>query len=194
MRIDYETLRAIRGIDTIRGKPYINHVGLLFLSVKAGIESLSADLIESDHETRRYVFRAVAAGARGTFTGHGDADPGNVKAAMAGATLRFAETRALNRAMRSYCGLGGSTAEELPECEAEGILDGDPAPPALTVDGWELAVNRIEKRVGEVAAFFLERGRGAPSDWTDEERAPRLEWLLSADGQRVLEHWRTNGH
>ncbi len=193
MKIDYQELEAIGGLDFIQRRRYINHVGLLCLSVRAGLVEMDTELVGSDDEARRYVFKARVAGDRGQYTGHGDADPSNVGPKIANATLRMAETRAQNRAMRSYCGIGASTAEELPECQAEGILDGDPpaeALPRLTVEGWDEAINRIENSPREIDGLFVAYGKGLPSSWTDEERAPRLSWLLSADGRGVLETYR----
>ena len=63
------------------------------------------------------VVQATAEGEKGTYTGLGDASPQNVGKNIATATLRMAETRAVNRALRAYLGIGMTTFEEMPPDE-----------------------------------------------------------------------------
>src|SRR4029450_5202076 len=55
---------------------------------------------------------------KGTFTGIGDADPGNVSRMMANALIRMAETRAKARALRDAVNVGMVALEELAEGHA----------------------------------------------------------------------------
>jgi hypothetical protein len=98
----------------LHGKDYITHAGLLEMAHADGIASIISELVSWDPKQRAAVVIATATGTRGTFTGLGDANPENVGRNIATATLRMAETRAVNRALRSYLGVGMTTAEEMP--------------------------------------------------------------------------------
>lgn len=112
--IDINYLRQIDAITRLQGRDYLNHAGLLRVAHENGISRIETTLVSWDHETSAAVVRAVAEGSRGTFSGYGDASPANVGKNIRGATLRMAETRAVNRALRLYTGLGMTTTEELP--------------------------------------------------------------------------------
>lgn len=112
--IDLDKLRKRGGIIRLQGKDYVTHSGLLWLAHESGIEAIDTELVTWEPSRSAAVVRAVATGSRGRFTGYGDADPGNVGRTIASACLRMAETRAVNRALRLYTGLGMTSAEELP--------------------------------------------------------------------------------
>ena len=112
--IDTAHLRAIKALVRLQGREYLTHEGLLRVAHDHGLESIQTELIHWDAEARSAVVRAVASGERGTYSGLGDASPANVARHLQGATLRMAETRAVNRALRLYTGLGTTTTEELP--------------------------------------------------------------------------------
>lgn len=112
--IDLKKLRAEKKVITLQGKEYVTHAGLLYLAHGAGLRSVLTDLISHDPDEGRYIVRAVAEGDRGTYSGYGDASPANVSRNIATACLRMAETRAVNRALRLYTGLGMTSADELP--------------------------------------------------------------------------------
>jgi hypothetical protein len=120
-----KTLRNGGHIIKLQRKEYVLYSGLLAIAHENGLESIESTLLHWDHGERSAVFRATVKGARGTFQGHGDADPSNVNRGMAGATLRMAETRAICRALRCYLGIGMTAAEELPG------KDNQPEPVAL---------------------------------------------------------------
>jgi len=107
-------LRARGHLVDLHGKEYITHAGLLEMAHEQGIKSIITELISWDPERRAAVVMSTASGERGTFTGLGDASPENVGRNIATATLRMAETRGSNRALRSYLGVGMTTAEEMP--------------------------------------------------------------------------------
>jgi len=123
--INLAYLRSIKAIVWLQGREYLTHNGLLRVAHEHGLKSITSDLVHWDAEGRQAVVKATVFGERGTFTGYGDASPGNVARHLKEATLRMAETRAVNRALRLYTGLGMTTAEELP-----GDQDDAPPPPA----------------------------------------------------------------
>lgn len=110
-----DTLRGKGYLVNLHGKEYITHAGLLELAHSQGIESITSVIVSFDPDSREAVVLSTAVGERGTFTGIGDASPQNVSRNIASATLRMAETRSMNRAMRSYLGIGMTTAEEMPQ-------------------------------------------------------------------------------
>ena len=107
----------------LQGKQYPTHSGLLALAHAHGLESIKTDLLNyADSEA---IVKATVTGTRGTFEAHGDASPANVSRNIANATLRMGETRAINRALRSYLGIGATTAEELPPDAFQGRSGGN---------------------------------------------------------------------
>ena len=107
----------------LQGKQYPTHSGLLALAHAHGLESIKTDLLNyADSEA---IVKAIVTGTRGTFEAHGDASPANVSRNIANATLRMGETRAINRALRSYLGIGATTAEELPPDAFQGRSGGN---------------------------------------------------------------------
>jgi hypothetical protein len=123
-----------RFIIELHGKQYITHEGLLHMAHEAGLTSISTSLISYGGVGKEAVVRATVEGEKGKrlmFTGLGDASPENVGRGIATATLRMAETRAVNRALRAYLGIGMTTYEEMPEGEpAKKLADPLPRAPA----------------------------------------------------------------
>jgi hypothetical protein len=102
----------------LQGKQYPTHAGLLALGHAHGLTSMLTDVLSyADGEA---VVKCTIEGSRGTYTGHGDASPANVSRNIASAVLRMAETRAQNRALRAYLGLGTTTLEEMPPEAVQG--------------------------------------------------------------------------
>jgi hypothetical protein len=97
----------------LKGKIYTTHKGLVSLAHQHGIQSIITELIEFDSAQGSAVMMATATGDRGTYTGIGDANPGNVGAMVAVHAIRMAETRAVNRALRLYLGIGICSHDEL---------------------------------------------------------------------------------
>ena len=113
----------------LQGKQYPTHPGLLALAHAHGVESITTDLLQyNDGEA---ILKAKVTGTRGTFEAHGDASPSNVSRNIANAVIRMAETRAVNRCLRLYLGIGATTAEELPPDAFQGRPSGNTrkAPP-----------------------------------------------------------------
>jgi hypothetical protein len=113
---------------------YVTHAGLLRIAQRRRCHGIKTSLQKdvSDPVANRWVFKATVyktPGSRG-FVGYGDADPSNVSPLVAGAEMRVAETRAVNRALRKAYGIGLCSVEEL------GYLS-SPAQPAT----WRKAVS-----------------------------------------------------
>ena len=119
-----------RFIVDLHGKQYITHEGLLSLAHEAGLKAISTNLISYQGVGKEAVVRATAEGEKGTYTGLGDATPHNVGKNTATATLRMAETRAGNRALRAYLGIGMTTFEEMPPDEPAARVSTPSARPA----------------------------------------------------------------
>jgi hypothetical protein len=118
--IDLKYLRSIKAVVWLQGREYLTHNGLLRVAHEVGLKSIQSELIHWNAEKKEAVIKTVVVGERGTYTGYGDASPANVAKHLREATLRMAETRAVNRALRLYTGLGMTTTEELPgDHEAE---------------------------------------------------------------------------
>src|SRR5665213_1415613 len=101
----------------IDGKWYVSHAGLLNISLRRQCLGIRTILQKSfcDPDTNRWVFKAIvykSPRSRG-FVGYGDADPSNVSSLVHGAEMRVAETRAVNRALRTAYGIGLCSVEEL---------------------------------------------------------------------------------
>jgi len=81
------------------------------------------------------IVRAVVRTQRGTFTGIGDASPGNVNRRIAAHVLRMAETRAKARALRDAVNIGVVALEELGELIGDDIAHDGAAEPRPSVPG-----------------------------------------------------------
>ena len=108
---------AAGDIQLLDGRWYVTHAGLLRLARRkrcVGIESAAISEF-CDRTDAHYAFRATVFTSRTCkgFVGYGDADPSNVSAAVRGAEMRVAETRAVNRALRKAYGIGICSLEEI---------------------------------------------------------------------------------
>lgn len=169
--IDLQDLRKTGGIIRLQNKEFVTFSGLLVTAHSNGLESITPELLHMEGE--RVVFKATVKGQRGTFTGHGDADPGNVKRGMQGAVLRMAETRAVCRALRMYLGIGMTAREELPGDEPQ--QNRQPERPHASWKGQNKSafladLKSLDLTYEFVAQWAVERGYGAPSTWVDEQR------------------------
>jgi len=95
------------------GKDYIILRGLLTMAHANGLKHVETEVIHRDTDRRRFEVKAVVSGDRGTFSGHGEADPSSVKRGFDNCLLRMAETRGIVRALRWYCGIGITALDEL---------------------------------------------------------------------------------
>ena len=78
-----------------------------------GLNSIDTEVMLRDANTHKYEVKATVTGDRGSYSGHGEAEPSSVKRGFSGALLRMAETRAIVRALRWYCGIGITALDEL---------------------------------------------------------------------------------
>ena len=113
------------GVQEIQRKPYITHVGLVWLANHRGKPwSSTIDHIErqyGDDGWPTYVEVTVTiSDGEISHTAMGDATRNNVGRNIVPHFVRMAHTRAMNRALRSFCGYAGCTADEL------GQYDEDP--------------------------------------------------------------------
>lgn len=112
---DMNWLRKEKLIVRLQGKEFILYAGLLALAHKHGLESIQTEMIstEKEREAGLFIFVALVSGARGQYSGHGDASKSNVGKMIVPHILRMAETRAVARALRSYTSVGMCSLEEL---------------------------------------------------------------------------------
>ena len=120
-----EQLHTRGHIMNLKGKPYVLLTGLLELAFENGLEGWDSTCVSHSGEKRSAAFKTIVKGERGTFTGHGDADPSNLSRGMLPSYFRMAETRSLCRALRFYLGIGMCARDELPG----GVDDDSKAPP-----------------------------------------------------------------
>lgn len=96
---------------------YVTHTGLVRLARRYRCAGIHAKPIQEfcNAQAQRWAFEATvykSKTCRG-FVGYGDADPSNVSDLVAGAEMRVAETRAVNRALRKAYGIGICSIEEI---------------------------------------------------------------------------------
>lgn len=108
----------------VHGKRYILHQGLLKLAHENGPINISVEIVSYAGVGAEAVVTATASGPRGTFSDVGDAAPENTR--LRSATLRLASTRAINRALRLYLGVGMTSLEEMPLDENNEIMKDTP--------------------------------------------------------------------
>jgi hypothetical protein len=99
------------------GKWYVTHPGLLRVAQRSHCAGIRVEPVPEfcDPQAGQWAFKATVFKSRNCkgFVGIGDADPSNVSPLVAGAEMRVAETRAVNRALRKAYGIGLCSIEEL---------------------------------------------------------------------------------
>jgi hypothetical protein len=100
--------------------------GLLSLAHEDGLKSVRTKIVQlpTEENGRTAVVQARVRTGRGSFTGTGDANPGNVNRRIAPHVIRMAETRATARALRLAVNIGEVSIEEL----ADDVAVADTAP------------------------------------------------------------------
>jgi hypothetical protein len=106
------------------GKTFVLYAGLLDLAHERGLKAITTTLVQIPNEINGNVAicHATVETDQGTFTGLGDASPGNVNRMMSPHLIRMAETRAKARALRDAVNVGVTALEELADLDE---LDGD---------------------------------------------------------------------
>ncbi len=99
------------------GKDYVLYAGLLDVAHQQGLRAIKTQLLQVPTPENGHVAICLAevTTEKGTFTGIGDAEAGNVNRMMANALIRMAETRAKARALRDAVNVGLVAIEELAE-------------------------------------------------------------------------------
>ena len=102
------------------GRSFVLYAGLLDLGHERGLRSITTTLVQVPGELNGMtaIVHATVETEGGTFTGLGDASPGNVTRMMAPHLIRMAETRAKARALRDAVNVGVTALEELGDDDA----------------------------------------------------------------------------
>jgi len=196
--IDHDFLRSVDGLTDLQGQEYINHRGLLALGHLHGLTEVSVSLLSFDPESGHAIVSATATGERGTFTDIADASPSNVGPRTKNATPRMSSTRAINRCLRLFLGVGATTAEEIgpepstvtrPASRAPTSAPAAAAPAAPSANGEGLCPhcgsdlwdNREQRRKGGKRPAWKSRNtscdggkpyNGQPSPWIQWDGLP----------------------
>ena len=107
------------GLQTINRKPYITHIGLVWLQNQSGkpwsstIDDLKINYNDQGFPVCAVVVATVTDG-ESSHTAVGDCSTQSTNAKIAPHLIRMAGTRAKNRGLRLLVGYAGTTAEEIP--------------------------------------------------------------------------------
>jgi hypothetical protein len=147
------------------GKDYVLYAGLLDQAHQQGLKEIKTQLLQapSSENGQIAICLAEVTTERGTFTGIGDADPGNVSRMMVTALIRMAETRAKARALRDAVNVGMVALEELAETSGDGTPSGSPSsmPSGAPDEAPARGEGGLSRHGGEIVAF--PGGRSADS-------------------------------
>lgn len=121
------------GLQTINRKPYITHIGLVWLQNQGGKPwSSTIDDLKINYDDQGFpvcaVVVATVTDGESSHTAVGDCSTQSTNAKIAPHLIRMAGTRAKNRGLRLLVGYAGTTAEEIPLESTNGSGRG-PAPP-----------------------------------------------------------------
>ena len=191
-------LREVDGITELNKKPYINHVGLLYLAQGRIKRKTTHMLPISDAEKGDFYFVCHIETVDGQeYNGHGNGNARNIKGVAKDRPFEMAEVRAQNRALRSMLAIGGTTAEEIPE----GAELGDEPPERVPSEWTELERKRFGAAISDyglsmdVVVFMcsemIKDGAGTPPHprlMTEEERQ-RVLSFISGLTQHIKDGW-----
>jgi hypothetical protein len=106
-----------------QGKQFVLYEGLLDEAHHQGLCRISTTLIQVPHPDNGNVaiVAAEVETSKGSFSGIGDASPGNVGRPIVPHIVRMAETRAKARAMRDAVNIGVTALEELGDLDEQPI-------------------------------------------------------------------------
>ena len=173
-------------LQDLHGKSYITHPGLLDAVHQLGVKSVLTEIVSYGGVGSEAVVKATVEMESGaTFTGLGDASPENVSRNIATATLRMAETRALNRCYREAANLGHPSAEEMPGDEPAAPLPRRPAQqqprPATTAQSsGSNAMPRYDRRCPDCNEPMWDNCERRAGGW----KGPA--WKCSGNGDHVF--------
>src|SRR5450759_4083060 len=105
-----------------QGKQFVLYEGLLDEAHQQGLCRISTTLIQVPHPDNGNVaiVAAEVETSKGSFSGIGDASPGNVGRPIVPHIVRMAETRAKARALRDAVNIGVTALEELGDADDNG--------------------------------------------------------------------------
>lgn len=124
----------------IGDKEVATYQGLLAKAHDEGLRRIATRLIQIPQKENEHVAIVLATVKtnRGTFTGIGDASPGNVKRTIVAHIVRMAETRAKARALRDAVNIGIVALEELGE-----LIEDEPMGDRREASSPKLAANDV---------------------------------------------------
>jgi hypothetical protein len=98
-----------------QGRDFVLYAGLLDAAHRAGMQGIHTTLVQAPgpHNQETCVCHATVDFPWGSYTGIGDANPGNVTRMIVPHIIRMAETRAKARALRDALNIGMVALEEL---------------------------------------------------------------------------------
>ena len=105
-----------RWIITIEGREFVKYPGLLDLGHQKGISQIEVEVVQlptADNGHFAVCKANVVSKTGDSFVDIGDANPQNCSSKVAKHLLRMASTRAIARALRSFCNIGISALEEI---------------------------------------------------------------------------------
>ena len=105
-----------RWITTIEGREFVKYPGLLDLGHQKGISQIEVEVVQLPTPDNGHfaVCKANVVSKTGeSFIDIGDANPTNCSSKVSKHLLRMASTRAIARALRSFCNIGITALEEI---------------------------------------------------------------------------------
>jgi hypothetical protein len=105
-----------RFIISIDGHDFVKYQGLLDMAHQKGIAQIEVEAVQlptADNDNFAVCKANVVSKSGESFTDIGDANPQNCSSKVAKHLLRLASTRAIARALRSFCNCGLTAIEEL---------------------------------------------------------------------------------
>lgn len=169
-----------------QGKPCVLYAGLLALAHEKGLAGIDTTIVQLPTIENKEVAVCTAlvtmqqeSGDLLSFSGIGDAAPGNVASMMKPHLLRMAETRAKARALRDAVNVGMAALEEL--AEEEPAQEEKPTPANAPAKKEEKsAAPDLASKITAIQTKRKKLGLGdwsPPADFTEEQAKKEWEFL-----------------
>jgi hypothetical protein len=117
-----------RWLTTIEGREFVKYPGLLDLGHQKGISQIEVEVVQLPTPENGHfaVCKANVVSKTGeSFIDIGDANPTNTSSKVSKHLLRMASTRAIARALRSFCNIGITALEEIDIGDLSGADNGN---------------------------------------------------------------------
>jgi hypothetical protein len=117
-----------RWLTTIEGREFVKYPGLLDLGHQKGISQIEVEVVQLPTPENGHfaVCKANVVSKTGeSFVDIGDANPTNCSSKVSKHLLRMASTRAIARALRSFCNIGITALEEIDIGDLSGADNGN---------------------------------------------------------------------